>query len=68
MLFMMMLRVSKGTPVTISGFNVGSVQDIEFYKNSSKLLLKFRLNEFNFSSESIAQIYETGLIGGKLLL
>ena len=31
--------VSKGTPVTISGFNVGSVQDIEFYKNSSKLLL-----------------------------
>ena len=58
--------VSKGTPVTISGFNVGSVQDIEFYKNSSKLLLKFRVeNEFNFSTESIAQIYETGLIGGK---
>ena len=58
--------VSKGTPVTISGFNVGSVEDIEFYKNSSKLLLKFRVeNEFNFSSESIAQIYETGLIGGK---
>ena len=58
--------VSKGTPVTISGFNVGSVQDIEFYKNSSKLLVKFRVeNEFNFSSESIAQIYETGLIGGK---
>ena len=58
--------VSKGTPVTISGFNVGSVQDIEFYKNSSTLLLKFRVeNEFNFSSESIAQIYETGLIGGK---
>ena len=24
--------VSKGTPVTISGFNVGSVQNIEFYK------------------------------------
>ena len=58
--------VSKGTPVTISGFNVGSVQNIEFYENSSKLLLKFRVeNEFNFSSESIAQIYETGLIGGK---
>ena len=58
--------VSKGTPVTISGFNVGSVQNIEFYENSSKLLLKFRVeNEFNFSSQSIAQIYETGLIGGK---
>ena len=60
--------VSKGTPVTISGFNVGSVQNIEFYRNSSKLLLKFRVeNDFNFSSESVAQIYETGLIGGKAL-
>lgn len=60
--------VSKGTPVTISGFNVGSVQDIKFYKNTSKLLLKFRVeNDFTFSNNSIAQIYETGLIGGKAL-
>ena len=60
--------VSKGTPVTISGFNVGSVQDIKFYKNTSQLLLKFRVeNDFNFSDQSIAQIYETGLIGGKAL-
>ena len=60
--------VSSGTPVTISGFNVGSVQDIKFYKNTSKLLLKFRVeNEFTFSKNSIAQIYETGLIGGKAL-
>ena len=60
--------VSKGTPVTISGFNVGSVQDIKFYKNTSKLLFKFRVeNDFNFSDQSVAQIYETGLIGGKAL-
>jgi len=60
--------VSKGTPVTISGFNVGSVQDIKFYKNTSQLLLKFRVeNDFNFSDQSLAQIYETGLIGGKAL-
>jgi phospholipid/cholesterol/gamma-HCH transport system substrate-binding protein len=60
--------VSKGTPVTISGFNVGSVQDIKFYKNTSQLLLKFRVeNDFNFSDQSVAQIYETGLIGGKAL-
>ena len=60
--------VSNGTPVTISGFNVGSVQDIKFYKNTSKLLLKFRVeNDFIFSSNSVAQIYETGLIGGKAL-
>jgi len=60
--------VSKGTPVTINGFNVGSVQDIKFYKNTSNLLLKFRVeNDFVFSNKSIAQIYETGLIGGKAL-
>ena len=60
--------VSSGTPVTISGFNVGSVQDISFYGDDAKLLLKFRVeNDFEFSSNSIAQIYETGLIGGKAL-
>ena len=60
--------VSTGTPVTISGFNVGSVQDISFYGDDAKLLLKFRVeNDFEFSSNSIAQIYETGLIGGKAL-
>ena len=60
--------VSTGTPVTISGFNVGSVQDISFYGDEAKLLLKFRVeNDFQFSSNSIAQIYETGLIGGKAL-
>ena len=60
--------VSTGTPVTISGFNVGSVQDIRFYGNNSELLLKFRIeNDFEFSTNSIAQIYETGLIGGKAL-
>ena len=60
--------VSTGTPVTISGFNVGSVQDISFFGDDAKLLLKFRVeNDFEFSSNSIAQIYETGLIGGKAL-
>ena len=60
--------VSTGTPVTISGFNVGSVQNISFFGDDAKLLLKFRVeNDFEFSSNSIAQIYETGLIGGKAL-
>ena len=60
--------ISKGTPVTISGFNVGSVQNIEFFNDSEKLLVKFRVeNKINFSKNSIAQIYETGLIGGKAL-
>jgi len=60
--------ISKGTPVTISGFNVGSIQNIEFFNDSQKLLVKFRVeNKINFSKNSIAQIYETGLIGGKAL-
>ena len=60
--------VTKGTPVTISGFSVGSVQKIQFFKNSSKLIIKFRVeNDLDFSKNSIAQIYETGLIGGKAI-
>ena len=59
--------VVKSTPVTINGFPVGSIQDISFFKNNS-LLVKFRVeNDIKFSINSIAQIYETGLIGGKAL-
>ena len=48
--------ISKGTPVTISGFNVGSIQNIEFFNDSEKLLVKFRVeNKINFSKNSIAQ-------------
>lgn len=59
--------VVNGTPVTINGFPVGSIQKISFTKNND-LLVKFRVeNDIQFSVNSIAQIYETGLIGGKAL-
>ena len=59
--------VVNGTPVTINGFPVGSIQKISFTKNND-LLVKFRIeNDIKFSINSIAQIYETGLIGGKAL-
>ena len=59
--------VVNGTPVTINGFPVGSIQKISFTKNND-LLVKFRIeNDIQFSVNSIAQIYETGLIGGKAL-
>ena len=59
--------VVNGTPVTINGFPVGSIQKISFTKNNN-LLVKFRIeNDIKFSKNSLAQIYETGLIGGKAL-
>ena len=59
--------VVNGTPVTINGFPVGSIQKISFTKNND-LLVKFRIeNDIEFSINSVAQIYETGLIGGKAL-
>lgn len=59
--------VVNGTPVTVNGFPVGSIQNISFFKNNN-LLVKFRIeSNISFSINSIAQIYETGLIGGKAL-
>ncbi|MAU62810.1 MAG: ABC transporter substrate-binding protein [Flavobacteriaceae bacterium] len=59
--------VVNGTPVTVNGFPVGSIQKISFYNNNN-LLIKFRVeNNIKFSKNSLAQIYETGLIGGKAL-
>ena len=59
--------VVSGTPVTINGFPVGSIQKISFFKNNN-LIVKFRIeNDIKFSKNSLAQIYETGLIGGKAL-
>ena len=59
--------VVNGTPVTVNGFPVGSITDISFFKKNT-LLVKFRVeNDIKFSINSLAQIYETGLIGGKAL-
>lgn len=55
-----------GTPVTINGYQVGSVESSELLEPSGKILVTFRVeNDFPFSKNSIAQIYESGLIGGK---
>ena len=57
------------TPVTINGLNVGKVQDITFTEDGSgKLLVKLVVEEeFDFSVNSEAQLYEAGLIGGKAI-
>jgi phospholipid/cholesterol/gamma-HCH transport system substrate-binding protein len=55
-----------GTQVTINGFSVGKVNDIRFRDSSGRLLVTFTVsNDFNFSKNSVAELYDTGIIGGK---
>ncbi len=55
-----------GTQVTINGLAVGNVNSIRFKDGSGKLLVTFSIsNEFEFSENSKAELYDTGIIGGK---
>ena len=55
-----------GTKVTVNGLAVGKVSAIDFHPKSTQLLVTFSLrNDVQFSSNSIAELYEAGLIGGK---
>lgn len=55
-----------GTVVSINGFNVGKVKDIRFKDAQGNLLVTFSVsNDFEFSKNSIAELYDTGIIGGK---
>ena len=55
-----------GTPVSINGFSVGKVNDIKFKDNSGQLVVTFSVsNDFEFANSSIAELYDTGIIGGK---
>ena len=55
-----------GTAVSINGLNVGKVNDIRFIDTKGNLLITFTVNsDFNFSKNSPAVLYDTGIIGGK---
>lgn len=55
-----------GTQVSINGFGVGKVNDIRFKDESGLLLVTFSVdNKFQFSKNSKAELYDTGIIGGK---
>ncbi|MCH7524431.1 MAG: MCE family protein [Bacteroidetes bacterium] len=61
--------MASSTPVTINGLTVGKVQDINFSEDGSgsitvKLLID---SDFEFSKNSIAELYEAGLLGGKAI-
>ena len=56
-------------PVTMNGFKIGKVQKINFNPNNLKELFVDIVidNDVVFPKTSIAELYETGLIGGKAI-
>ena len=57
-----------GTSVTINGLTVGKIQRIKLLKNTGNLLVSFTVeDDFPFSKNSKAVIYEASFIGGKAL-
>ncbi len=55
-----------GTQVSINGLAVGTVNDIKFKDTSGDLVVTFSVdNAFDFSRNSKAELYDTGIIGGK---
>lgn len=61
--------LAPSTPVTINGLSVGRVTKIGFKEDGSgKLLVELVVDDdFQFSKNSRAELYETGLIGGKAI-
>lgn len=58
--------LQSGTQVSINGYNVGNVTSINFKDSSGKLVVTFSVsNEFDFSKNSVAELFDTGIIGGK---
>ena len=55
-----------GTQVSINGLSVGNVIGIKFKDASGKLVVTFSVDKsFSFSKNSRAELYDTGIIGGK---
>jgi len=61
--------LSVSNPVTLNGFKIGKVQKINFNsKNTRELLVDIVIdNDVIFPKTSLAELYETGLIGGKAI-
>ena len=57
-----------GANITIRGLNVGKVKIIDFNNDFEKIKVTFSIrDDLTFSNESVAQLYEAGLIGGKAI-
>lgn len=54
-----------GANVMINGLSIGNVSDLDFLPNSTKIVVTLKVKDkINFSSNSFATIYETGVLGG----
>ena len=54
-----------GANVMINGLSIGNVTALDFLPNSTKILVTLKVKDkINFSSNSTAIIYETGVLGG----
>jgi len=57
-----------GTPVTIQGFQVGTIDEVSLLSDNQRIVVRFRVEtKYEFSKNSTAKIYEAGLLGGKSL-
>ena len=61
--------LASSNPVTLNGYIIGKVQKINFNPNNTKELIVDIVieNDVQFSKSSKAELYETGLIGGKAI-
>ena len=54
-----------GASVSVNGLAIGNVVSIDFLSNSTNIIVTLKVNDkLRFSPNSIATLYETGLIGG----
>lgn len=58
--------LQSGTQVSINGLVVGNVIGIKFKDEKFRSVVTFSINKgYQFSKNSLAEIYDTGIIGGK---
>ena len=58
--------LQSGTQVSINGLVVGNVLSIKFKDEKFRSVVTFSVNQgYQFSKNSLAEIYDTGIIGGK---
>lgn len=60
--------LTKASPVTVKGNNVGKIQDIIYDFNTGRTRVSFTVDDkLNFSKLSKVRLYKTGLMGGNAL-